>query len=117
MQAIPDCDMDPGPNSPSHPPPKAGPRVVVFLGTWRTFSRSPGMWQEEEAGQSDLPSFPKEMSNPLSGSDASPSEEVALSGDRPRALHNKQPPPAPLHSGHGRIWGLAKTSDEHLYPV
>lgn len=65
---------------------------VVFLGTWRTFRRgSPGIWQEEETGQSDLPSLPEEMSNPLLGSYTTPSEEVALSEDRPRALHNKHP--------------------------
>lgn len=62
-----------------------------------------------------LPIFPEEMSNPLLVSYTSPSEEVALSGDQPRALHNRQSPP--LHSGHGRIWGLAKAFDEHLYPV
>lgn len=43
-----------------------------------------------------LPIFPEEMSNPLLVSYTSPSEEVALSGDRPRALHNRQPPPCIL---------------------
>lgn len=63
---IPGWDAGPAPNVPSHPQPKARPWVVVFLGTWRSFSRgSPGMWQEEETGQSDLPSFPEEMSNPF----------------------------------------------------
>lgn len=45
-----------------------------------------------ETGQSDLPSFPEEMSNPLLGSYTPPSEEVALCGDQPRALHNRHPP-------------------------
>ena len=50
------------------------------------------MWREEEMGRLALPSFPEEMSNPLLGSYISPSEEVALSGDQPRALHNRHPP-------------------------
>lgn len=42
-----------------------------------------------------LPRFPEEMSNPLLGSYTSPSEEVALSGDQLRALHNRQTSPLP----------------------
>lgn len=64
------------------------------------------MWQKEETGQSDPPSIPEEMSNPLLGSYTSPSEEVALSGDQPRALHNKHPP---------RILAMAVFGDWHKH--
>lgn len=40
------------------PRPKARPSVGVFPGIWRTFDRgSPGMWQEEEMGQSGPAKF------------------------------------------------------------
>lgn len=101
------------------PPPihSAGPLWGCSQGSGaRSTEEAPGCGRRRKRGTVALPIFPEEMSNPLLGSYTSPSEEVALSGDQPRALHNRQPPPA-LHSGHGRIWGLAKAFDEHLYPV
>lgn len=47
-------------------------------------------------GRGAVPRFPEEMSNPSLGCYTSPGEEVALSGDQPRALHNGRPPaPSP----------------------
>lgn len=89
--------MHPTPSKDAVPAPNASslqqPPIVKFPGMWRTFTRgSAGMWREEETGRPTLPSFPEEMSNPLLGSYTSPSEEVALSGDQPRTLHNRHPP-------------------------
>ena len=93
MYLTPSKDAGPAPNASS----LQQPPIVKFPGMRRTFTRgSAGMWREEEMGRLALPSFPEEMSNPLLGSYISPSEEVALSGDQPRALHNRHPPPHPL---------------------
>lgn len=57
---------------------------------------APGCGRRRKWGTVALPRFPEEMSNPLLGSYTSPSEEVALSGDQPRALHNRQTAPPTL---------------------
>lgn len=51
-----------------------------------------GCGRGRKQGTVALPSFPEEMSNSLFGSYTSPGEEVALSRDQPRALHNRHPP-------------------------
>lgn len=60
-----------------------------------------------------LPSFPEEMSNPCETVTHRQARKWHCSGAR-RGPYRAG---SPSSSGHGRIWGLAKASDEHLSPA
>ena len=70
----------------------------------------PGIWcdRSRKRGTVALPSFPKEMSQAVLFSHTWPGKETALSGDQHTGPYIRG---TLSLSGHGRIWGLAKTRE------
>lgn len=64
--------------------------------------------RSRKQGTVALPSFPKEMSQAVLCSHTWPGKEMALSGDQHTGLYIRG---TLSLSGHGRIWGLAKTRE------